>query len=77
MDLPGLKVKVVAPDYLLAMKIKSSRQLSHDFIDTRFLINKLGVKTREDIESLVRQYFSKFKLTEDCATNREQAFTPS
>ncbi|MDR1165914.1 MAG: hypothetical protein LBO66_08630 [Deltaproteobacteria bacterium] len=77
MDFPGLKVKVVAPDYLLAMKIKSSRQQSHDFSDTRFLINKLGVKTREDAESLVRQYFPKFKLTEDCATNLEQAFTPS
>ncbi|MDR1041472.1 MAG: hypothetical protein LBR80_15190 [Deltaproteobacteria bacterium] len=45
MTLPGLKIKVVTPEFLLAMKIRSSREGTQDFNDTKFLIDKLIIKT--------------------------------
>ncbi|MDR1038459.1 MAG: hypothetical protein LBT40_18385 [Deltaproteobacteria bacterium] len=74
MDLPGLKLKIVAPDYLLAMKIKSSRPESKDFDDTKTLVDMLGIRTPEEAEALVRKYFPKFDLKPTCKQNLHLAF---
>ncbi|MDR2613433.1 MAG: hypothetical protein LBG06_11675 [Deltaproteobacteria bacterium] len=74
LDLPFLIVKVATPGYLLAMKIVSSRQGSFDFDDTRFLVGKLGIGTREEAEALVRKYFPRFRFRDDCVRNLENAF---
>ncbi|MDR1041309.1 MAG: hypothetical protein LBR80_14320 [Deltaproteobacteria bacterium] len=76
MDFPGLKLKVVAADYLLAMKLKSSRIGTNDFSDTKLLINKLGIRTRGDAESLIRKYFPAFKQGKNHQKNLEHAFMP-
>jgi hypothetical protein len=49
-NFPGLKVKTEAPDYLLAIKICSSRKNSRYFAGTILLIDKLGIKSRREAE---------------------------
>jgi hypothetical protein len=51
---PSLKVRVVSPDYLLAMEIKSSRRNSNDFIDTKFLIDKLKITNQPEAKAWLK-----------------------
>lgn len=73
-DFPGLKIKTVAPDYLLAMKIRSSRKDSRDFADTKLLIDKLGIKSREEAEQLTLKYFPKHEFKTNHNENLDMAF---
>ena len=55
--LTGLTISVVAPDYLLAMKLMSARFGETDAGDIRFLIDKLQIKTTEDALAILTSYF--------------------
>ena len=48
LDLPGLRVMVASPRYLLAMKILADRH-QRDRDDIRFLIRHLGFRKAEEI----------------------------
>ena len=54
----ALKIFTVYPEYLLAMKLMSSRYETNDYEDANFLCRKLGVKTSKDLEELLMDYYS-------------------
>jgi len=60
--LDGLKITVVAPEYLLSMKLMSARYGETDAGDIRFLINKLHLKTEEDVYSILTRYYSENRI---------------
>jgi hypothetical protein len=43
----GLKIQTVSAEYLLAMKLLSARYGEKDYEDILFLLNKLGITTRQ------------------------------
>ena len=49
--------ETVSTEYLLAMKLMSSRYGEQDYDDIRFLFNKLGVKTYEQADKILTSYF--------------------
>lgn len=51
----NLKVSTVTPEYLLAMKLMSSRVEGQDYNDIKFLFRELEVKTFEQAEAMQRQ----------------------
>jgi hypothetical protein len=57
MRLGSLKISTVTPEYLLAMKLMSSRAAGQDYGDIKFLMRKLGIKTQEDAESVIGRFF--------------------
>lgn len=57
LDLQSLKVYVPSPEYLLAMKVLSSRAESFDLDDIKFLVDKLKLQTVEDVLSIVENYY--------------------
>ena len=83
LDLPGLKVFVAAPEYLLAMKCMSMRlgKGNSDLEDVRFLMSHLGLQKAEDVLDLVSRYYpedriqpkTRFAIEEICqGIGREQ-----
>ena len=58
----GLRVQTVTAEYLLAMKLMSSRQGEKDYEDIRFLLNKLGVTSVEQAYCILETYFSASKI---------------
>ncbi len=56
-DFPNLKIYVPTADYLLAMKVLSSRAESFDADDIEFLLNHLGIKEAADVLEIVRNYY--------------------
>lgn len=56
-DLPNLKVFVPEPDYLLAMKALSARADSFDTEDVKTLITQLGLKTPNEVFSILEKYY--------------------
>jgi len=53
----ALKVSSVTPEYLLAMKLMSSRVEGQDYNDIKFLFNKLNITTYEDAERILEKYY--------------------
>jgi hypothetical protein len=62
-DLSHLRVTVPEPDYLLAMKVLALRELSEDENDASFLIEKLGLTTKEDVLRIVADYYPKKEVS--------------
>ena len=56
-SLKGLRIQTVSAEYLLAMKLISSRYGEKDYDDIRFLFNKLGVKTYEQASEILAEYY--------------------
>jgi hypothetical protein len=63
LDLPGLRVMVAAPEYLLAMKILADRH-DRDRDDVRFLIRHLRLTTIEEIERVFAEVYPYDSLSE-------------
>jgi hypothetical protein len=57
MQLGALKISTVTPEYLLAMKLMSSRVEGQDYEDIKFLLRKLNIRTHENAESVIGRFF--------------------
>jgi hypothetical protein len=57
MSLDGLKVTVVSPEYLLAMKLMSARFGEKDYDDIRFLLEKLNITTMEKASEILLSFY--------------------
>jgi len=55
--LDGLKITTVSPEYLLAMKLISSRYGEKDAEDIRFLMKKMEIKTIESACETVAKFY--------------------
>lgn len=64
LDLPGLKVFVASPEYLLAMKCMSMRlgKEETDLDDVKFLLNRLELRKAEDVLGLVSRYYPEERI---------------
>jgi hypothetical protein len=64
LDLPGLKVFVAAPEYLLAMKCMSMRlgKDDTDLEDVRFLMSRLGLHGAKDVLDVVSHYYPEERI---------------
>ena len=64
LDLPGLKVFVASPEYLLAMKCMSMRlgKEDTDLEDVRFLLDRLDLRRAEDVLDLVSRYYPEERI---------------
>ena len=56
-DFDGLKITVVSPEYLLAMKLMSARYGEKDNEDIRFLLNKLEIQTEDEAFEILTKFF--------------------
>jgi predicted nucleotidyltransferase len=61
MDVPGLKVYVADPDYVLAMKALAGRP--EDVADIQALAQHLGLTTAQEILAIVTKYIPMSQLT--------------
>lgn len=61
-DMPNLKVFVPEPDYLLAMKTLSARADTFDQGDVRLLIEKLSLRSPEDVFQIVEKYYPRERI---------------
>jgi hypothetical protein len=52
----SLKISTVAPEYLLAMKLMSSRMEGQDYGDIKFLLRKLNIRTFEDADAVIKRF---------------------
>jgi len=57
MQLGNLKISAVTPEYLLAMKLMSSRVEGQDYNDIKFLLRELNIKTFVGAESVIKRFF--------------------
>lgn len=57
LELSHLRVFVPEPDYLLAMKALSARADGTDREDVKYLVRQLGLKSAEDVFSILKQYY--------------------
>ena len=71
----NLKVYVADDKSLLAMKLSSARALSKDLEDSITLINKMNIKTEEELFELLENYFPKSKLTAQIYFFSKEAFS--
>jgi len=62
MVLEGLKITVVTPEYLLAMKLMSARYGETDAGDIRFLMSKLEIKTVDEAYNLLTKFFPERRI---------------
>ena len=54
----NLNINVATPEYMLAMKCLSARVDNENEIDDlKFLINKLNLKTIEDVEQVISKFY--------------------
>jgi hypothetical protein len=53
----GLRIQTVSAEYLLAMKLMSSRYGEKDYDDIRFLFDKLGIKTYEQASDILTSFY--------------------
>lgn len=56
-QLPGLTILVPDPEYLLAMKCLAARVDTADRADVEFLVRLLGLKSPEQVFSILSQYY--------------------
>ena len=57
MQLGNLKISVVTPEYLLAMKLISSRVEGQDYNDIKFLMRELNIQTIDKAEAVIETFF--------------------
>ena len=57
LTLEGLKISVVSPEYLLAMKLMSARVGETDIGDIKFLFKKLGIDTKEKANTVLTKFY--------------------
>ena len=57
LDVPGLRVWVPEPEYMLAMKAISARVDTQDADDLKLLIRKLGIKKKDGVFSIIEKYY--------------------
>jgi hypothetical protein len=57
MQTGGLKISAVTPEYLLAMKLMSSRVEGQDYEDIKFLLRMLKIRAFEEAESVIKRFF--------------------
>ena len=62
MVLDGLKITVVTPEYLLAMKLMSARYGEKDADDIRFLMNKLEIKTMDEALDILTGFYPENRI---------------
>ena len=62
MILNGLVITVVAPEYLLAMKLMSARYGETDAGDIRFLMSKLEIKTIDEAYNILTRFFPEKRI---------------
>ena len=62
MVLDGLKITVVTPEYLLAMKLMSVRYGEKDADDIRFLMNKLEIKTMDEALDILTGFYPENRI---------------
>jgi hypothetical protein len=53
----NLKVSAVTPEYLLAMKLMSSRVEGQDYNDIKFLFSEIGIETYEQATEIIERFF--------------------
>ena len=58
----SLKISAVTPDYLLAMKLMSSRVEGQDYNDIKFLFQKLEIKDLSKAEQVIERFFPICKI---------------
>lgn len=62
LNLRNLAIYIPTPEYLLAMKVLSSRVDTKDRTDILFLIKELHVKTSEEIFDLTEKYYPRNRI---------------
>jgi len=64
LELPGLRVYVAEPHYLLAMKCAAMRlgEEFHDLDDVRYLLRYLNIESAEEALAIVGRYFDTQQL---------------
>lgn len=61
-ELPNLTVFVPEPDYLLAMKAIAARGGTYDREDVLKLIEVIGLKSAEEVFSIIEKYYPKNRI---------------
>ena len=61
-NIEGLTINVVTTEYLLAMKLLSSRQGEKDLEDIRFLINKLNITSYEGALKILLSFYDEKRI---------------
>ena len=61
-DLSNLKIFIPEPDYLLAMKVLAARVEATDKEDVKFLIRVLGIKTPQEVFSILEKYYPREQI---------------
>jgi Nucleotidyltransferase of unknown function (DUF6036) len=56
LEAPGIRCMVASPEHLLAMKVMAARQ-SQDVGDIRFLVERLGLRSFDDVQRAVAEVF--------------------
>ena len=72
-----LSVWVPAPEYLLAMKVVSSRVGTRDVDDIRFLANLLGLTTAKEVLEATRMFFGENLIPQKSIYVVEEVFDPA
>jgi hypothetical protein len=73
-SIKGLDIDIVSPEYLLAMKIRASRQGHNDLADTEFLLRLLKVGSKEKAAGIFTRYFPGEALPEEADIGLDRAF---
>lgn len=71
-DHPGLRVSAASPEHLLAMKVIAARRRDAD--DVRFLVQRLGLSSPEQVFGLVGEVFPDERLPERAKAILEEIF---
>ena len=61
LDVPGVRVSVPSPEYLLATKIRASR-IDRDEDDITFLANMIGLRTSDAVLDVVDRFYPRAQL---------------
>lgn len=72
---PGLRVLVATPQYLLAMKLialERATATDRDFEDAKMLAREVGVTTVEELQEIYRSYFPGRSLPDRAASRLEE-----
>jgi hypothetical protein len=62
LNLSHLKICIPEADYLLAMKTLAARVDATDKQDIQFLINVIGIKTAEEVFSILAHYYPRHQI---------------
>jgi hypothetical protein len=74
-NIRGLDIDIVSPDFLLAMKIRSSRPNHEDITDTEFLLRLLKISSKEKAIDVFSRYFPDKAISDEAEDSLKRAFT--